>query len=173
MAIGRLVSLLGLGPVTAPQQQPDDSLHGDAVGAAGSGAERHGPGQRDETDVSAQIRAVLGAIRQLHENASEDGAGMAFSHAGNALPGSIGALGHLLATARDSREALPPRIIGDTVKVMNAVDEDLDRLGASVADRLRQLPAVDRDRAHDVTGRFMAEMKTAVALVRATLAGLR
>lgn len=173
MAIGRLVSLLGLSPATLPPQQPEDPLHDKAVTSAGAGTDRQGPGQRDESDMSAQIRAVLGAIRQLHENASEDGAGMAFSHSGNALRGSIGALGHLLATARDSREVLPPRIIGDAVKVMDVVDADLERLGDAMTDRLRRLPVNDRDRAQDVTSRFMGEMNAAVALVRATIAGMR
>lgn len=169
MAIGRLVSLLGLSPNTAPHPQTDDQLHDKAITSAESGDSRLSGGQNNDSDMATQIKAVLGAIRQLHENASEDGAGMAFSRAGTALQGSIEALGHLLGTARDTREPLPTPITEETAKVMTEVESDMDRLASSLDDRHRRQPTGEHDRAHAAANTFMTEMKSAVAVVRGFL----
>lgn len=166
MAIGRLVSLLGLSPNAAPHQQTDDQLHDKAITSAGSGEGRLTGGQSNESDMANQIKAVLGAIRQLHENASEDGAGMAFSHAGTALQGSITALGHLLGTAR---EALPAPIAEETAKVMTDVEAGMARLASSLDDRHRRQPGGEHDPAHEAANHYMTEMKAALALVRGFL----
>ncbi|MGE5546933.1 MAG: hypothetical protein ACM33T_08550 [Solirubrobacterales bacterium] len=171
MAIGRIASLIGsLAPGAAAEPaQADATREARTAEASGGTHDRNHRQSGDAAGMVAQIEQILSAIRQLHENASQDGAGMALSPSGTTLKGSVTALGHLLATARDTRTALPRPLIDKALDVVGSVEGGLGTIPSAVEDRTSRMAAADADRVRALADRFVGEMQAAIGTVRTAL----
>lgn len=172
MGLGRIASLLGsLHPAAETQQAPPEPAPNDRPPTPAAGPDTsYDRNASARSDIAAQIQAILTAIQRLHESASQDGAGMAFSHSGSTLRDSVGALGHLMAAARDSGVALSADLVREAETTVAAVDGRLQAVRDGVEQRVATLPATDRDRIRDVAGRFVSEMQAAIAHTQSVIA---
>ncbi|MEW5728243.1 MAG: hypothetical protein AB1918_10500 [Pseudomonadota bacterium] len=172
MGLGRIASLLGsLHPAAETQQAPPELALNDRPAAAAEGPhtsyDRNAGGK---TDVAAQIQAVITAIQQLHDSSSQDGAGMAFSHSGTTLRDSVGALGHLMAAARDSGVPLSADLVKEAEATVAAVDTRLQTVREGIEQRAQRTSGAEEARIREVAGRFLAEMQAAVAHTQSVIA---
>lgn len=173
MGLGRIAALLGVATPAAESPVQPDAVPTDRTAAASAGAHadfnaKDGTGK---SDIAAQIEAVITAIRQLDDNASQDGAGMAFSRSGATLRDSVGALGHLMTTARETGVALSGDLVQDAGDAVGAVESRLRTVQDGVEQRAHRLPPSDEARVRETAGRFVAEMQAVITHTRGVIAG--
>lgn len=171
MGLGRIVALIGsLTPAAEAPAQPEVAVNDRPVAVpAGAQAGFDAKDGADKSDAAAQIEAVISAIHQLHDHASQDGAGMAFSRSGASLRDSVGALGHLMAAARDTGVPLSTDLVKEAGAAVDTVEARLGAVEAGIEQRAHRLSATDEARVRDVAGRFVAEMQGAIAQTRTVI----
>lgn len=178
MALGKITSLLSsLSPASdaaaAPTEEMPQDLGrqtealSDQSGLANDS--RRGP----SSDIAAQLQTMVGAVRILNENALQQGAAVAVSQVGGELKNAVSGLGHLLSAvslqALANGAAAPAREAG---KVIDGVEAGLAGSQAAAEQLIRNLPAVQSQRAQEASDKFQAEMRTAISQVRGALGSL-
>lgn len=171
MGIGRIAALLGsLSPSAAEQAQSDVTRTEPAIAEAASNSSDHNFQDNPSSDAAIQIQAVIGAIRQLNENAGQDGAAMAFSQSGGTLKESVGGLTYLMQNARDSRAALPAQMLSDVAQVARDVEARVQTVRDGIDQRLTRMQGADQQRLRQAADSFVAEMQNTLTTLK-TLAG--
>lgn len=180
MGIGRIASFLSsLSPAAdaaastaLAEQVPEESeRRADALSdqPSLSDQQRHG----DPNDIAAQLQTMVSAVRTLNENAIQQGGAVAVSAAGTELRNAVTGLSHLLA-AVDAQAlangAVTP--VREASAVIDGVEAGLVGTQAATEQVLRNLPAVQAQRAQDTADRFQADMRAAIGQVRGVLSDL-
>ena len=176
MGIGRITSFLNsLSPSkepTATDAVPDEAAERKAESLSEQSLS-HERQQNDSNHIAAQLQTMVGAVRALNDNATEQGAALAVSPAGLQLKNAVIGLGHLLAAvdgrAMATGAAAPVR---EAANVADAVETSLAATQSAAAQLLRSLPAEQAERIRSVSDGFQRDMRTALAQVRDALQGL-
>lgn len=172
MGIGRIAALLGsLAPSAPTEQVPTEAVASEPAVTASEQSHSFDRAAQDNggSDAAAQIQAVVNAIRQLNDNAGQDGAGMAFSQSGATLRDSVAALSHLLKNAQDSRTVLPQPLLAEAGAVVGAVEARMETVRRAVDERLERMAAADQQRVRQTTGAFLTEMHSLLYATRGVL----
>lgn len=181
MGIGRIASFLSsLSPASesaAAVAAADESLPETQRLAEGSGAigdrNRHGDSQQS-ADITHQLQTMITAVRQLNENAIQQGAAVSVSDAGTQLRNAVSGLGHLLATVDAQglfRQAQTQ--IKQANEVVDSVEAGIAGTQAATDQLLRQMPPQQAQFAQEASRRFQVEMRNAIDQVRGTLAAFQ
>lgn len=164
MSIGRIAALLGsLSPSAAEQAQTEASIHEPAVAAPDSSISDNNPGANPGNESLAQIQAVIGAIRQLNDNAGQDGAAMAFSQSGSTLKDSVSGLAYLVQNAGP----LPDGVKADVAQLTRDVEVRVQTVRDGLEQRLAHTQkAADQQRLSQIAGAFVTEMQSALTTLK-------
>ena len=181
MGIGRIASLLSsLSPasesasaVTASEETLPDS--GRLTEGTGSSHERRQSQDSSQTsDITQQIQTMIAAVRQLNDNAVQQGAAVAVSSAGAQLKNAVTGLGHLLA-AVDAQTLAGGAAsqIKQANEVVDAVEAGIVGTQAATEQLLRTMPQQQAQYAQETSQRFQVEMRNALDQVRGSLAAFQ
>ncbi len=175
MGIGRIASFLSSFSATAETVSADEmpdtpERRAQAMGGQADANRHH---NQDPNDIASQLQTMLGAVRTLNENAVQQGAAVVMSSAGSEWRNAVSGLGHLLAAvdakALANGAAAPVR---EAAQVIDAVEAGLAGTEAATEQVLRNLPALQAQRAQEVSDRFQADMRAAITQVRGVLSEL-
>lgn len=179
MAVGRIASFLSsLSPAadtaaaSGAEQLPEElDRHVAALDQQQNLSERQGQG--DPSDIAAQLQTMVSAVRSLNENAVQQGAAVVVSAAGTQLHNAVSALGHLLAAV--DAQAMAKGASGpvrEAATVVDSVEAGLAGTQNAAEQVMRNLPALQAQRAQEASDRFQANMRDAIRQVRGTLGSL-
>lgn len=114
-----------------------------------------------------QIRIVLDQLGRIHEQASQDGAGLPSSRSGEALKGALSGLSSLLSAVRPG--AASPEVqslMQETADTATRVNDSLDRSAEAVSSLLSRMDAREQRRLEDQAQRFFSESRALIAQVQ-------
>lgn len=177
MGIGRIASFLNsLSPSSdaASAALSADDLGDDAGplidsanGVQSNDADRQ---NKQSSDIPQQLQTMIAAVRQLTENAVQQGAAVAVSSAGSDLKNAVHSLGHLLASVDAQAMANGAATqIKQANDVVDAVESGILGTQAATEQLLRQMPPQQAQYAQETSQRFQSDMRQALEQVRGTL----
>ena len=181
MGIGRIASFLGsLSPASesaAAAAATDETLPESqrlAEGTDGASDRRRYSDSQQTADITQQLQTMIGAVRQLNENAIQQGAAISVSDAGTQLKNAVSGLGHLLATV-DAQGLFKQAQaqIKQANEVVDSVEAGIAGTQAATDQLLRQIPPQQAQFAQEASQRFQTEMRNAIGQVRGTLASFQ
>lgn len=183
MGIGRIASFLSSLSASAAAESatPVESSDGVVIGGESSASSATAAEDRDRNrdsgnaaDVTQQLQTMVSAVRQLNDNAVQQGAAVAVSPAGAQLKNAVTGLGHLLATI-DSGAVTEgtTRQLHEAGKVMDSVEAGIVGAQAAAEQMARQMPAQQAQYALETSQRFQKDMRNALDQVRGTLSAFQ
>lgn len=177
MGIGRIATFLSsLSPgsesaaLAASDEVSADSAR--MTEQSGGTRDRRQPQDSNQTgDITQQLQTMIAAVRQLNDNAVQQGAAVAVSSAGAQLKNAVTGLGHLLA-AVDAQvlAGAAQNQVKQANEVVDAVEAGIVGTQAATEQLLRQMPPQQAQYAQETSQRFQAEMRQALDRVRGSLA---
>lgn len=168
--IGFLKPFLSQPPVAAApelERAPERAAAPDLADRRTSSPEALPPGMVE------QIRIVLEQLGRIHEQASQDGAGLPSSRSGEALKGALSGLSSLLSAVRPG--AATPEVqtlMQKTADAVSRVDASLNRSAEAVSSLLTRLDLREQRRLEEQSQRYFAESRALVAQVQSATAML-
>jgi len=181
MGIGRIASFLSsLSPASesasavaaADETLPESQRQ--AEGAADASDRRQRDQSQQSADVTQQLATMITAVRQLNENAIQQGAAISVSEAGNQLKNAVTGLGHLLATVDAQGLANKAQSqIKQANEVVDSVEAGIAGTQSATEQLLRNMPAQQAQYAQEVSQRFQTDMRNALDKVRGSLAAFQ
>ena len=181
MGIGRIASFLSsLSPASesasavaaADETLPESQRQTEA--AADTGDRRQRDQSQQTADVTQQLATMITAVRQLNENALQQGAAISVSEAGTQLKNAVTGLGHLLATVDAQGLANKAQNqIKQANEVVDSVEAGIAGTQSATEQLLRNMPAQQAQYAQEVSQRFQADMRNALDRVRGSLAAFQ
>ncbi|MBR9972386.1 hypothetical protein [Magnetospirillum sulfuroxidans] len=143
-------------------------------GTGGTHERRQSQDSNQTNDITQQIQTMIAAVRQLNDNAVQQGAAVAVSSAGAQLKNAVTGLGHLLAMADAQTLASGAASqIKQANEVVDAVEAGIVGTQAATEQLLRNMPAQQAQYAQETSQRFQVEMRNALDQVRGSLAAFQ
>ena len=181
MGIGRIASFLSsLSPASesasavaaSDEELPDAGRQTEGAGDAQDRRQRQDSQQTG--DITQQLQTMIAAVRQLNDNAVQQGAAVAVSPAGTQLKNAVTGLGHLLAAVDSSSvDSSTATQIKHANEAIDAVQTGIAGTQAATEQLIKQMPPQQAQYAQETAQRFQAEMTKAIDQVKGTLASFQ